>query len=110
MTYEIIGKLPLLRKRRLFRDFFKGNYVTTPVKDTSYSVKRKVEVDPRFIRVDGASVVGERKTASTKEEAVRIAGEMLASGRGFESVVIQDLEHPEEGADEFWLEKKDTRE
>ena len=110
MTYEIIGKLPLLRKRRFFRDFFKGNYMTMPIKGTSYSVKRKVEVDPRFVRVDGVSVIGECKTASTKEEAIKIAGEMLASERGFESVVIQDVDHPEEGAIELFLEKKDVRE
>jgi len=103
--YEIIGKLPVLRKRRPFKDFFKSSFITLPTTDPRYKVKRILHDDPRFVRVDGVSLVGDRRTASSMEEATKIAGEMLASGR-FESVVIQDPQKPEQGATEFWLEKR----
>jgi hypothetical protein len=82
--------------------------VKTPINGTPCSIERKV--DPSYICVDGVSIVCERRTTSMREGAFKIAGEMLASGKGYESVVIQDPENPEEGAIEMRLTGKDTGE
>ncbi|MFC1989719.1 hypothetical protein ACFLVW_04070, partial [Chloroflexota bacterium] len=87
-SYEIIGKLPLLRKRfGLYRNEITG----------------KLSFGRYFRRVDGFAV-GVRETATTNEEAKQKAAEMLASGRGFISVVIQNLDKTDDGALELWVE------
>lgn len=48
-------------------------------------------------------------TAPSKEEAIKIGLEILATGQ-FESVVVQNPEHPEEGAMELTAKKKGTHE
>lgn len=102
--YLIMGILPVLRKRRFFRDFFKDDWTTYHVKDAGYSIKRKVRVDPRFIRVDGVSLVGDSRNTATREEAYEVARGMLMSSHGFESAIIQDLLHPEDGQALIWPE------
>lgn len=104
--YLIMGVLPVLRKRRFFRDFFKcGDWVTYTLKKYhGHSVKRKVKIGPDVIRVDGLSLAGESKNATTREEAYEVARKMLMSSRGFESAIIQDLLHPEDGQVVVWRE------
>lgn len=91
-SYEIIGKLPLLRKRFGFYT----NEITGRLSFGGY-----------FKRVEGFAV-GMRETTTTAEEAKQKAAEMLASSRGFISVVIQNLEKPDEGALELWVEERDS--
>ena len=93
-SYEIIGKLPLLRKRFGFYT----NEITGRLPFGRY-----------FKRVEGFAV-GVRETATTNEEAKQKAVELLASGRGFISVVIQNLDKPDEGALELWVEESDSDE
>lgn len=91
MTYEIIGKLPLFRKRF---GFYKNERNLDKLAFGFYLRK-----------VDGFKV-GLCRTASSKEEAMRIAGEMLVSEHGFESVSVQDPQDPESGAIQLSIEKK----
>lgn len=92
--YEIIGKLPLLRKRF-------GLYTN--------EITGRLSFGRHFKRVEGFAV-GVRETATTNEDARRKATEMLASGRGFMSVVIQNLQKLDEGALELWVEERDSGE
>lgn len=54
----------------------------------------------RIVRVNGFDGFTDRFTATSREEAIEIASEMLASGR-YESVVLQNLQEPEKGAIEL---------
>jgi len=75
MPFEIIGKLPLFRRNAL-------------------GILEKVD----------GYVVGARMIANSVEEAKNIAANLFSSGRGFESIVIQDPQNPQNGAIEFWIE------
>ncbi len=97
-TYEVIGKLPLLRKRF---GFYRKDSQSPPFRANS----GKLSFGFYYRRVEGMSLIGLRRTATSEEEARKIAAEMLASERGFESVVIQNPQDPEKGAIEFSIEK-----
>lgn len=87
--YEIIGYVPLYRKRYgFYRDVTKSNKLTFG----NYYVKT------------AELRVGIKKTADTKEEAHRIAAGMLTDKKGYETVAIQNSEHPELGAIELKLD------
>lgn len=92
ITYEIIGKLPLLRKKF-------GFYRNTNSGKLAFGFYYK--------RVSGFAV-GLRRTANSEEEAKSIACEMLASDHGFESVAIQNPQDPQRGAVEFRIDKNDA--
>lgn len=89
--YEIIGKLPIFRRKF-------GFYRNEANSD-------KLAFGFYYKRVNGFKV-GLRRTASSREEAWEIAQEMLVSDHGFESVVVQDPQDPDSGAKELSIERK----
>jgi hypothetical protein len=89
-TYEIIGKLPLFKKKF---GFYRNELNSDKLAFGLY-----------YKRINGLKV-SLRRTASSKEEAWEIAQVMLLSKEGFQSVVIQEPQKPENGATELSIKK-----